>query len=160
MEPRRPLVEAHAELIASLDADVLLLTEVSERLELPDYSIHRTSGPMAPRRTWAAVATRAPLAAQAEPHFATALARCHGWTFASSILPWSGGGTQMYGEGRTVDKTIRTLDALLVALPRERLIWGGDWNHAFSGSELAGSKAGRTATCRDRRRARSHGADF
>lgn len=28
-------------------------------------------------------------------------------------------------------------------MPREDLIWGGDWNHALEGREYAGSKGGR-----------------
>jgi hypothetical protein len=135
--------DAHAELIDSLDADVLLLTEVSNNLELDDYSLHCTSASMTARHTWAAVGAREALTRLSEPHFATALARCQGWTFASSILPWRGGGTELYGEGRTVDKATRTIETLLAALPRERLIWGGDWNHALSGGEHAGTKGGR-----------------
>ena len=69
-----------------------------------------------------------------------------GWTFASSILPWKGcGNVDPWGEGRHVDKTTRTLDVLLDRLPRERLIWGGDWNHALKGREYAGSIGGRNA---------------
>jgi endonuclease/exonuclease/phosphatase family metal-dependent hydrolase len=32
---------------------------------------------------------------------------------------------------------------LLRALPRHDLVWGGDWNHAISGEEWAGTKGGR-----------------
>ena len=135
--------EAHARLIQSLDADVLLLTEVSDRLELDGYFIHRTSAPMGPRRTWAAVATRDPLRPLPDPHFATALVTSDDWTIASSILPWKGCGPDPWGNGNHTDRTRRTLDALLSHLPRERLIWGGDWNHALSGIEYAGSAAGR-----------------
>ena len=113
---------AHSELIQSLNADVLLLTEVSDDLDLPEYSIHRTSAPMAPLRTWAAIATRAPLATWPDPHPATALVTSDGWTFASTVLPWRGRGTEVYGEGGHVDKTTRAVAALLEALPRERLI--------------------------------------
>lgn len=137
--------DAHAALITSLDADVLLLTEVSDRLELPDYSIHRTTAPMAPKRAWAAIAAHAPLAPIPDPHPATALATSAGWTFASSILPWRGCGTVPWGEGRHVDKTTRAVETLLERLPRERLIWGGDWNHALEGREYAGSIGARNA---------------
>jgi hypothetical protein len=137
--------DAHAELINSLNADVLLLTEVDDRLALPDCSIHRTSGEMAPKRTWAAVATRAPLASHRDPHPATAMVTSGGWTFASSILPWRTCGTEPWGEGRHANKTVRTVDTLVEALPREGLIWGGDWNHALTGREYAGSIGGRAA---------------
>lgn len=35
------------------------------------------------------------------------------------------------------------LKSLLGCLPREKLVWGGDWNHAMSGNEVAGNKQGR-----------------
>ena len=67
------------------------------------------------------------------------------WTFASSILPWRSCGSEPWGEGRHVGKTTRALDDLLDRLPRGRLIWGGDWNHAISGREYAGSIGGSTS---------------
>ena len=35
------------------------------------------------------------------------------------------------------------LKTLLAHLPRQQLVWGGDWNHALSGTESAGSLGGR-----------------
>ena len=35
------------------------------------------------------------------------------------------------------------IDTLLESLPKSGLVWGGDWNHALTGSESAGSKGGR-----------------
>lgn len=136
---------AHAELIESLDCDLLLLTEVADTLALDDYFVHRTATPMTARHTWSAVASREQLTPLADPHFATALAVCGEWTVASSVLPWRGGGAELYGDGSTAEKTIRTLDTLLAAFPRDRLIWGGDWNHALSGREHPGGLAGRTS---------------
>ena len=105
-------------------------------------------GTMAPRRTWAAVATRAPLAAcpiriQQPPSrhrlAGPSRARC---CRGAAAAPSRG------AKAAHADKTIRTLDVLVGRLPRERLIWGGDWNHALTGREYAGSIGGRTRCSR------------
>src|SRR3954447_12699364 len=41
------------------------------------------------------------------------------------------------------EKTELALTELLANLPTRNLVWGGDWNHALSGYEGAGSKGGR-----------------
>lgn len=139
---------AHRALIDALDSDVLLLTEVSEKVELPGYHLHRTTGLMATKRRWAAVASRDALVALPDPHPASALAVVDGWTFCSSILPWTGANDpELWGPPNHAARTGRTVDALQPALSRPahegRLVWGGDWNHALQGREHAGSKAGR-----------------
>lgn len=50
----------HLELIEAMDCDVLLLTEVSERLDMPGYDLHLGRTLMASKRPWAAVASRLP----------------------------------------------------------------------------------------------------
>ena len=107
----------HLALIEAMDCDVLLLTEVSERVELPGHDLHLGSLLMSPKRRWAAVASRLPMRPMADPHGASAMAEVEGLRFCSSILPWRGCGI--------------------------RDPWGGDWNHALSGQEWAGSVAGR-----------------
>jgi len=92
----------HLNLIATMDCDVLLLTEVSERLQVPAYDVHLGHLPMAPGRRWATVASRLPMSCLPDPHGASAMEDS-----ASSV-------------------------------------WGGDWNHALSGREWAGSAAGRS----------------
>ena len=129
-----------------MDCDVLLLTEVSERLELPEYAGHLTAALMAPRRRWAGVLSRTDLIALPDPHPASAVARIGGLTFCSSILPWRGcGGGEPWGEGNHATKTERTIEALLQYLPHKDLVWGGDFNHALEGREYAGSKGGRAS---------------
>ena len=72
------------------------------------------------------------------------MARIGRWVFCSFVLPWKGAQSEhpWVGDGHA-EKTRHTVDALLPALPRSDLIWGGDWNHALAGREYAGSMAGR-----------------
>jgi hypothetical protein len=124
--------------------DVLLLAEVSERLDLDEYEMRATDALMAPRRRWAAVLGPPGLLPLPDPHPASALAVVDGWTFCNSILPWRSCGTRdPWIEGRHADKTAATVDELLSRLPLERLVWGGDWNHALQGREYSGSIEGR-----------------
>ncbi len=110
--------EDHLAFVRDLDCDVLLLTEVSQRTTLPGYGLHATKAEMAPKRWWAAVASRTGLSVLPDPHVASASATVNDWTWCSSVLPWRGCGP----------------DA-----------WGGDWNHALTGREYAGSRAGRSS---------------
>lgn len=74
------------------------------------------------------------------------MARLDGLTLCSSVLPWKSAGDRApWPVGRHVQKTELTLHELLARLPREDLVWGGDWNHALSGPEYAGSRGGRVA---------------
>lgn len=135
---------AHRELLVEIDCDVLLLTEVSERLEIPGYAGHLTVELMAARRRWAGVFSRSDLVALPDPHPASALAEVEGLTFCSTILPWSGAPRRPpWIDGNHAAKTKHAVDALLAVLPKTDLVWGGDWNHALRGREWAGSMGGR-----------------
>ena len=135
---------AHHAFLAHLNCDVLLLTEVSERLELLGYQLHRSVQLMAARRRWAAVLSRAELTPLADPHLASAMAIVGGTTYCSSILPWRSCGDRLPWVGaRHVDKTEHAVKELVSNLPPRDLVWGGDWNHAMDGLEYAGSKGGR-----------------
>jgi hypothetical protein len=124
-----------------MDCDVLLLTEVSERVEIPGYGMHATKLPMAPRRYWAAVASRRPTNPVADPHGASAMVELEGVRICSSILPWRGCGARAPWTGAsTAERTASAVAAIEAAAPT---VWGGDWNHALSGREWAGSKEGR-----------------
>ena len=132
-------------LLLGMDCDVLLLTEVSERLAVPGHALHVGEATMAARRRWAGVLVRGDdLTALGDPHPASAMATSGGWTFCSSILPWRSCGDAPWRGARHVDKTEATVATLLTSLPTTRLIWGGDWNHALTGREYAGSVGGRT----------------
>jgi hypothetical protein len=137
---------AHRHFLLALDCDVLLLTEVSERLEVPGHHLHRGEQLMAARRRWAGVLSREPIAPLPDAHPASAMAVVDGWTYCSSVLPWkSAGRREPWVGARHVDWTGACVASLLVNLPTDRLIWGGDWNHALSGREWAGSIGGRQA---------------
>lgn len=136
---------AHVDFALALECDVLLLTEVNDRFLLPDFHETRSASEMAAKRRWAAVVSTAPLTPFPDPHPASAAARVGGITFCSSILPWRGCGPAPWGGGNHAARTDRALAALDSALPREDLVWGGDFNHSLRGGECAGSKAGRRA---------------
>jgi len=126
--------------------DVWLLTEVKSDLEFDTYELHLTKDWMveAQRKRWAGILSREPLCKLADPHPASALARVGDLHFCSSILPWrSSGGKPPWDGANTAERTLAALNSLLQHLPHTGLIWGGDWNHAFSGPEGAGSLAGR-----------------
>jgi len=132
----------HREFLEGLECDVLLLTEVSDRAELPGMTGHVTKAQIAWRRHWAGIWSRHPLTRLADPHGATAMAEIRGLRFCSSILPWrSCGSREPWVGSSTAERTINAVDAIAKAGPD---VWGGDWNHALDGREYAGSKAGRT----------------
>jgi hypothetical protein len=134
----------HLDFILRLDCDVLLLTEVSERLGVPHHHLHLGEQLMAPKRRWAAVLSREPITPLPDPHPASTAGRIGTSTYCSSVLPWRSCGTrQPWGEGSHADKTARTVERLRTALPNTNLVWGGDWNHALEGREYGGSQRGR-----------------
>jgi hypothetical protein len=134
----------HQDLLLAQDCDVWLLTEVSDRVSLDGWHEVRTTGVMAPRRTWAAIFARQALSDGFEPHPASVAARLGKVVLCSSILPWRGCGSNLPWHGAThAEKTDAALSQLLRGLPDEDLVWGGDWNHSLDGVEYAGSKSGR-----------------
>lgn len=132
----------HEALLRALACDLLVLTEVSDRLVLDDHHVHRTGAEMVTRRTWSAIATRAPLAPRPDPHFASAAALVDGIQVVSSILPWRGCGARWPG-ANTHARTALALEDIERSLGTGPIVWGGDWNHALSGREYAGSIRGR-----------------
>lgn len=137
----------HAALIEDAGCDVWMLTEVSERVAIEGWNLHLTERLMAPKRRWAGVLSTSPLTALLDPHPASALATVAGVTFCSSILPWRSCGEQdpWVGDRHSL-KTENAVKQLLTNLRGVRpLVWGGDWNHALTGREYAGSIAGRAS---------------
>lgn len=137
----------HAALLADANCDVWLLTEVNDRTLVPGFEIHKCEMEMAVKRRWAAIASRLPMTPEPDPHPASARARIGSATYVSSILPWrSCRGVEPWVGDRHVDKTEHTVDALVTELRSiKSLVWGGDWNHALTGGEYAGSIGGRRA---------------
>lgn len=133
----------HAELLASLDGDVLLLTEVRRDVEIRGYDLTWTSSDMQARRAWAAIASRIGLKPLSDPHPASAMAAVGGLPFCSSVLPWGGAGRYSAFVGASV--TAMTTDAVACVERARPIVWGGDWNHSLSGREYVGSLAGRAA---------------
>lgn len=133
--------ERHLARLEAMRCDVLLLTEVSERVAIPGMELHMTTGVMAPRRRWSAVASRRRLHALDDPHGASAMAVVDGIRFCSSVLPWRSCGTHEPWTGSTTaEKTTGAVARIESVAPA---VWGGDWNHALSGREWSGSLAGR-----------------
>lgn len=133
--------ERHAALIERIDCDVLLLTEVPERVVLSEHNLHPGQLLMAPRRRWAAVASRLPFSPEPDPHGASAMVSIEGLRVCASVLPWRSCGTRDPWVGvSTAEKTSAAVACVESSTP---VIWGGDWNHALSGREWSGSVAGR-----------------
>ena len=82
----------HSTLLESMDCEVVLLTEVSDRLSIPAMALQTTALKMARRRYWAAVASRREMKPLGDPHGASAMAEIGGLRFCSSILPWRSSG--------------------------------------------------------------------
>jgi endonuclease/exonuclease/phosphatase family metal-dependent hydrolase len=137
----------HKTLMLGADCDVWLLTEVTERTSLPGYAVHFAATRMAPRRRWAAVASRLPMASSPDPHPASAQVQIGATTYVSSVLPWRTCGSRPPWRGEShAEKTTNVVDDLLLRMRAARsLVWGGDWNHALTGKEHAGSAGGRAA---------------
>ncbi len=135
---------AHEKLLLDQRCDVWLLTEVSDRLNLENHNSVRTTSLMGPNKAWAGIFSMHELDALPEPHAASAATTVEGMTFCSSVLPWRSCGRQAPWEGeKHADRTGAAVRSIFAALPHGDLVWGGDWNHALSGAEHAGSKAGR-----------------
>lgn len=132
----------HASLLRSLRADVLLLTEVLDVVEVPGMTTHRTEGEMRPGRRWSAVAAASrTLRPFPDPHGATALAEVDGLLIASSVLPWRNSGGDLPWVGH--DQGSRTASAVSGIAAAAPVIWGGDWNHELKGRLYTGSVEGR-----------------
>jgi len=139
--------DKHALLMTDVGCDVWLLTEMSMKTSLPGFTIHATTAEMTPGRAWAAVAVRSALDAKPwkkDAHPASACVDAEGLTFCSSVLPWRscGRGHPWHGDD-TTSRTKHAVGQLVTALPPGSTVWGGDWNHAFEGTEAAGSLGGR-----------------
>ncbi len=132
------------DLLRSLDADVLLLTEVPPDLELPDYELTRSAGAMTRDQAYSAVASRLGLQPMTAPHAASAAAVVGGVVHVASVLPWRGAEQDVWSGTSTGERTVACVDALDPFLREQAaVVWGGDWNHTLSGGLHGSSPAGR-----------------
>lgn len=133
--------ERHLGVLTAMRCEVLLLTDVSERVSVPAATLHATELRMAARRYWAAVVSIHPMRPLVDPHGASAMAEVAGLRVCSSVLPWrSCGARPPWNGSNTAARTAHAVEAIESAIPT---VWGGDWNHALSGPEWSGSKRGR-----------------
>ena len=146
----RLLTNAHRELLTEANCDVWLLTEIHPKAvdrndTIAGFQYRFSSEVMARKQHWAAVLGRGAFSAKEDPHAASAAVDIDGITFCSTILPWRGAPSDYPWIGKThVEKTEAVLGALTMSLPKNDLVWGGDWNHSLLGVEVAGSRGGRT----------------
>ncbi len=143
--------DRHLELFRNQRCDVWLLTEVHSQLvqalENDDNFQCLGSDKMPRGPYWAVIACpkSASISRLPEPHPASVSVNCDEVTFCVSILPWKDAKDEAPWAGSNhATRTQSVLNALLKALPRKKLVWGGDWNHALSGNEVAGNKSGRS----------------
>jgi hypothetical protein len=136
---------AHKSLLASLDCDVLLLTEVHVDGSLDGYERHMTSAEMGTNKHWAGVFARMPLAPMPDPHPATAKTQVAGLTVLSSVLPWPlAGGDWPWGPKGHDDRMRATVDELKPHLVQAPVVWGGDWNQPLTGNLSGFTRASQT----------------
>lgn len=140
------------EILLAQNCDVWLLTEVCEELledsghRLAHFNAHWSSGNIRTGSKYATVLSAYELEpVEQDIHFASAAATIRGITYCSSVLPWLK--AHIHCEGwigdNHAERTQVAMEPLLTNLPKENLVWGGDWNHSFVGSESSGSDDGR-----------------
>jgi hypothetical protein len=135
----------HQHLLAWQQSDVWLLTEVSEKIQLPGYSVSVSRARLSKGVRWAAVAVadRYQPARHSDPHPASVMATWSGIKFLASVLPWNSAGAAWPWPGEsTADKTRAALVDLSTSLDAG-MVWGGDWNCGLEGPDTGASKAAR-----------------
>lgn len=147
----RPLTQQHKKLILDQACDVWLLTEVHAKwaekcgTKIMHFNAHLSKEVMGMNKYWATVLSVLPLEPLESPHEASAAAIIDGITYCSTILPWRGVKADLdpwHGTNHP-EMTENTLKTLLRNLPKDDLVWGGDWNHSLIGEEYAGTLGGR-----------------
>lgn len=139
----------HQRLLAEAECDVWLLTEVPESLALSGGHLVRSDAMLGiGGKSWAAVWSNQPSAKLPPVHPAAAPALCGDLLLFSCVLHWRGARPHWPDEGSTVAAmTLAALGRLGPSLisNEHAVVWGGDWNHAMTGREHAGSMEGRGA---------------
>ncbi|GAA4726580.1 hypothetical protein GCM10025782_26220 [Pedococcus ginsenosidimutans] len=125
------------------ECDLWLLTEVSDRVELPGMRRHMGRELMAARRHWAAIVSHHRFEPLDDPHPASASVRVGASTFVSTVLPWRSCRDRHPWIGTRHEEKTRAAVGSVIESLQGPVVWGGDWNHALHGPEYAGSRAGR-----------------
>lgn len=147
----RLMTKQHEDLLRDQQCDVWLLTELHRSwadehgTTVLDFHSHLSKGVMGHNHHWAAVLSLLPLERLKDPHPASAAAKINGVTYCSTILPWRGvkAGAEPWAGSNHAEMTASAIEELLRNVPKENLVWGGDWNHSLIGKESAGSMGGR-----------------
>jgi hypothetical protein len=153
------MTKEHRDLLVDQNCDVWLLTELNRSwadeagTKVLHFHSRLSDNVMGPNQHWAAVLSVLPLERLNDPHPASASAVVNGITYCSTILPWRGekaGSKPWIGsnheemaDANHEEMTAATIQSLLTKLPKNNLVWGGDWNHSLNGKEHAGSMGGR-----------------
>lgn len=133
-----------SEVLAGLDADVLLLTETPASLNIPGYNITFSADVMARGQSYAAVAARRPLTPVLAPHGASAAARAGSCLYVSTVLPWGRASGPPWRGASFPARTSAALDDLEPFLRTAgEVVWGGDWNHTLEGALSGSTRIGR-----------------
>ena len=128
--------------VERLGCDVLLLTEVPEKLDMATRDVTWSEASIRPGVRYAAVVAPS-LEGLPSPHPASAVAVIDGRVFCSSVLPWrSSGGAPPWSGTNQGERTEAACEAI-GSLDLD--VWGGDWNHAIQERDWAGSRRGRAA---------------
>ncbi|MCW2529844.1 MAG: hypothetical protein JWM76_4704 [Pseudonocardiales bacterium] len=137
----------HLAVLVEADCDIWLLTEIADAVVISGYTTHGCAERMSRGQRYAGVLTRLPMKPSPHPHPASAAVQINGFTFCSSVLPWSAKDNPLvWGEGNQGVRTRRTVNTLAATLVPSRSVWGGDFNHALVGpARWAGSRHGRSA---------------
>ncbi len=140
---RKP-TDLHLELLRNQRCDVWLLTEVHADLaraleEKINFQCF-VSDKMPKGQYWAVVACPKAVSVSPLPN-----PRCDDVTYCASVLPWEKATDEAPWAGSNHEARVQSvLRNLLEYLPRENLVWGGDWNHTMSGNDVTGNMQGRS----------------
>lgn len=135
----------HARVLADLDCDLWLLTEVRPRVVLEGYDQHLTAALMDDVRHWAGILARLPIERLADPHPTSAAGLVGGGLVCASLLPWPLiEHPELWAATDHPGRMAETLGALRGAFAGARparAIWGGHWNQPLLGNIVGYSRS-------------------
>lgn len=136
----------HAQVLADLDCDLWLLTEVRPRVVLEGYHQHLTAALMDDARHWAGVLARLPIERLEDPHPTSAACLVGGELVCASLMPWPLlDRRELWTATDHPGRMTETLDALRRALAGRQPVWGGAWNQPLAGNIVGFSRTAQEA---------------